>query len=140
LLILVCEVAAWLYGLALEVLALAKLEDAGARCELLLGLGEAQARKGDAAASTTFLEAAQLARSAGLTEQLARAALGYGGRFVWMISGRDENIVPLLEDALRGLGEEDSALRARVLARLATALPPPPSPHRRPPPTPLPST
>jgi DNA-binding SARP family transcriptional activator/tetratricopeptide (TPR) repeat protein len=129
--LLAFEEAARLYGLALQVLDLGKLEDPGARCELLLRLGEAQARKGDAAASTTFLEAAQLARSAGFREQLARAALGYGGRFVWMISGRDENIVPLLEDALRGLGEEDSALRARVLARLAGALRDQPAPERR---------
>jgi DNA-binding SARP family transcriptional activator len=129
--LLAYEEAARLYGLALQALDLGKLNDAGARCELLLGLGEAQAREGDAAAPTTFLEAAELARSAGFREQLARAALGYGGRFVWMISGRDENIVPLLEEALRGLGEEDSALRARVLARLAGALRDQPAPERR---------
>jgi DNA-binding SARP family transcriptional activator len=129
--LLAYEEAARLYGLALQVLDLGKLEDDGARCELLLGLGEAQARKGDAAASTTFLEAAQLARSGGFREQLARAALGYGGRFVWMIAGSDENIVPLLEDALRGLGENDSALRARVLARLAGALRDQPAAERR---------
>lgn len=129
--LLAYEEAARLYGLALQVIDLGKLEDAGTRCELLLGLGEAQAREGDAAASTTFLEAAQLARSAGFREQLARAALGYGGRFVWMISGRDENIVPLLEEALRGIGEEDSALRAMVLARLAGALRDQPVPERR---------
>jgi tetratricopeptide (TPR) repeat protein len=125
------EEAARLYGLALQVLDLGKLENVGTRCELLLSLGEAQARQGDAGASTTFLEAAKLARSVGLREQLARAALGYGGRFVWMISGRDEKIVPLLEDALHGLGEEDSALRARVLARLAGALRDQPVPERR---------
>jgi tetratricopeptide (TPR) repeat protein len=129
--LLAFEEAARLYGLALQVLDLGKLEDAETRCELLLGLGEAQARKGDGVASTTFVEAAQLARSAGLREQVARAALGYGGRFVWMISGRDENTVPLLEDALRGLGEEDNALRARVLARLAGALRDQPAAERR---------
>jgi eukaryotic-like serine/threonine-protein kinase len=129
--LLAYEEAARLYGLGLQVLELGKLEEAGTRCELLLGLGEAQARKGDAAASTTFLEAAQLARSAGFPEKFACAALGYGGRFVWMISGRDENIVPLLEEALRRLGEEDSELRARVLARLAGALRDQPAPERR---------
>jgi DNA-binding SARP family transcriptional activator len=129
--LLAYEEAARLYGLALQVLELGKLDDVGTRCELLLGLGEAQARKGDAAASTTFLEAARLARSAGLRQQLACAALGYGGRFVWMISGRDEHIVPLLEDGLRRLGNEDSALRARVLARLAGALRDQPLPERR---------
>jgi DNA-binding SARP family transcriptional activator len=129
--LLAYEEAARLYGLALQVLDLGKLENVGTRCELLLSLGEAQARKGDAAASTTFLEAARLARSVGFREQLACAALGYGGRFVWMIAGRDKNIVPLLEDALHALGEEDSALRARVLARLAGALRDQPVPERR---------
>jgi DNA-binding SARP family transcriptional activator len=129
--LLAYEEAARLYGLGLQVFDLGELGDAGARCELLLGLGEAQARMGDAEASTTFLEAAHLARSAGLREQIARAALGYGGRFVWMISGHDENTVPLLEGALRGLGKEDGALRARVLARLAGALRDQPEPERR---------
>jgi DNA-binding SARP family transcriptional activator len=129
--LLAYEEAARLYGLALQVLELGELQDDGARSELLLSLGEAQARQGDAAASTTFLEAARLARSAGLRQQFARAALGYGGRFVWMISGRDENIVPLLEEALSGLGNEDSALRVRVLARLAGALRDQPASARR---------
>jgi len=129
--LLAYEEAVRLYGLALQVFDLGKMEDARIRCELLLGLGEAQAREGDCAASTTFLEAARLARSAGFREQLACAALGYGGRFVWMISGRDENIAPLLEEALRGIGEEDSELRAMVLARLAGALRDQPVPERR---------
>src|SRR5262249_14888052 len=67
--LLAYEEAARLYELALQVLELGKLEDPRVRCELLLGRGEAEARMGDAVASTTFLEAAQLARSAGFREQ-----------------------------------------------------------------------
>ena len=107
--------------------------DAAARCEMLLGLGEAQARAGDEdAASAAFLEAAELARLAGSPDQLARAALGYGGLFVWMVSGIDEKFVPLLDDALRELGEHESALRAKVLARLAGALRDQPEPSDAP--------
>jgi predicted ATPase len=54
------------------------------RCDLLLSLGDAQARAGDpATAKETFLAAAELARRTGSPDRLARAALGYGGRFLW---------------------------------------------------------
>jgi hypothetical protein len=81
-----------------------------------------QARAGDLpAARDTYLEAATLAGAAGRSELLARAALGYGGRFVW--TGRDSHgLVPLLERAADALGEDESPLRVRVLARLANAI------------------
>ncbi len=92
------------------------------RAELLLALGDAQGRVGDTeAAKATFLEAADLARQSPDAEQFARAALGYGGRFVWWRAGTDTKIIPLLHEALAGLPEEDSALRVRLLARLAGA-------------------
>lgn len=130
--LLAFEEAARFYELALQVLELKHAGDAAARCEILLGLGEAQARAGDeTAASAAFLRAAEVARSAGTAEQLARAALGYGGLFVWMVSGMDDKVVPLLDDALRELGERETALRAKVLARLAGALRDQPEPRRR---------
>ena len=61
--LLAFEEAARFYELALQVLELKPAGDAAARCEILLGLGEAQARAGDeAASSAAFLEAAELAR------------------------------------------------------------------------------
>ena len=88
--------------------------------DLLLSLAEAQARAGDMpAAKETYLEAAEAARRAGSVDQLARAALGYGGRFVWARAWGDERLVPLLEEALDALPREDSDLRVRLLARLA---------------------
>lgn len=130
--LLAFEEAARFYELALEALELTPAGDEARRCELLLGLGEAQARAGnEAAASSAFLGAAELARAGHLPEQLARAALGYGGRFVWMVRGADEDVVPLLDDALRALGDRESALRAKVLARLAGALRDQPEPERR---------
>ncbi len=62
-----------------------------------------------------------MARQLGEREQLARAALGYGGRFVWMRAGTDAKIIPLLREALTLLSEDDSELRVRLLARLAGA-------------------
>ena len=61
------------------------------RCELLLALGDTRARAGDMRASKdAFHEAAELAERHDLSEHLARAALGYGGRIIWEVS-RDES-------------------------------------------------
>jgi len=120
--LLAYEEAVRLYRLALRALALAVPVDEQARCELLLRVGDAQARAGDErGAKETFLEAAALARG-GRAAHLARAALGYGGRFTWARAGTDAHLVPLLEDALAALGDEESELRVRVLSRLAGAL------------------
>ena len=92
------------------------------RCELLLALGDADGRAGDAPASKrAFLEAAELAERSGLAEQLARAALGYGGRFAWARAMADPELVPLLERGLSVTDEQDVRTRVRLLARLAAA-------------------
>jgi class 3 adenylate cyclase/tetratricopeptide (TPR) repeat protein len=107
-------------------------EDPSRRCELLLALGDAQARAGEGEeARSCFLDAAALASAHGMPEALARAALGYGGRFVWARAGADRELVPLLERALGALSQRDSVLRARVLARLAGALRDEPDQERR---------
>ena len=109
------EEAARLYEMALTF-----VDDPTARCDLLLALGDAQARSGDSRASKrAFRGAAELAEERGLPERLARAALGYGGRIIWERQMDDEYLVPLLERALVALGDEDSPLRVRLLARLA---------------------
>jgi hypothetical protein len=87
---------------------------------LLLALGNALARVGDTPASKrAYRIAAELAERAGMAEQLAHAALGYGGRLMWDVSRDDEHLVPLLERAIATLGDDDSVLRVRLLARLA---------------------
>ena len=110
--------AVQLYETALEL-----VEDEGTRCELLLALGDAQARAGDSpAAQETFVVTAELARERGDAAALALAALGYGGRQVSESAAEDARLISLLEEASKTVGEADSALRARVLARLAGAL------------------
>ncbi len=110
------EEAARLYEMALT------LVGAGVgRCELLLALGDAQARAGATPASRrSFGEAAQLAETLGLNENLAQAALGYGGRLIWEVVKGDSDYAPLLERALAAVGHEDGPLRVRLLARLAS--------------------
>jgi DNA-binding SARP family transcriptional activator len=122
--LLAFEEAARLYRVALEALNLARPDDETTRCDLLISLGEAQARAGNSAvAKETSLAAAEIARRLGLSHQLARAAAEYGdgGRIVWARAGDDERLVPLLEEGLAAVGS-DVELRARLLARLAGAL------------------
>jgi DNA-binding SARP family transcriptional activator len=103
-------------------IALTLADEQHERCELLLALGDAKGRAGDAPASKdAFREGAEIAERAGLADQLARAALGYGGRFAWARAMADPALVPLLERALSATGERDVRTRVRLLARLAAA-------------------
>jgi DNA-binding SARP family transcriptional activator len=121
--LLAFEEAVRLYATALEALDLSSPSDERMRCELLLALGEAEIRAGNTpVAKQTFLAAAETARGLGLSFELARAAEGYGGRIVWVRAGGDTRLVPLLEEGLAALGDEDVELRVRLLARLAGAL------------------
>ena len=117
------EEAARLYGMALMALELEGPGDEQQTMELLLAEGDVLGRAGDlAGARATFLRAAGIARRQGNAIQLGRAALGYGGRFLWARAGDDQHLVPVLEEALVLLGGDDDRLRVRLLARLACAL------------------
>ncbi|MFL5953429.1 MAG: ATP-binding protein [Gaiellaceae bacterium] len=118
------EEAARLYAVALEALPRVDGANSSRRCELLLSLGEAELLAGrSTAAKTVFAEAAAIARQTGSVRELARAAVGYGGRSMYSRAGRDKQLVALLEEALAALdGHEDVELRVKLLARLAGAL------------------
>ena len=121
--LLAFEEAVRLYRMAIAALDASEAPDERTRCELLLALGEAQARSGEMVpAMDTLARAADLAKRLELPGLLAAAAIGYGGRFVWVRSGRDSRIVPLLQDALAALPDEDSVPRVKLLARLAGAI------------------
>ncbi len=94
--------------------------------QLRLVVAESTIRLGEIAAGKALcLESAALAERTGADDLLARAALVYGTEFA---SGAVEAaMVALLRRALTRLGEGDSDLRARVMARLAAALTPPTS-------------
>lgn len=117
--LLAYEEAARLYGIALRALE-HTAGDRRRRCELLLALGDSLARAGDAdGAKDAFRRASEIAAEEGLPALQGRAALGYGGRFVWEAGRGDPHLRRLLQDALATLPEADVELRARVLARLA---------------------
>lgn len=113
------------YGRALQSMGLAGVRDDARRCELLLHRAQCEWGSGDsAAARATFQEAAAIARRTGAAELLGRAAIGYArgtGGFLHVVRA-DETIIALLEEALAALDGRDSALRARLLARLAVEL------------------
>jgi DNA-binding SARP family transcriptional activator/tetratricopeptide (TPR) repeat protein len=97
--------------------------DQSLRCDALIALAQAQIRAGDTeTADANFERAATLARAIGDPERLASAALqpgplsGIGN----VITNVDQ--IRLLEEALEFLPEDDSHLRAMVLARLGLVL------------------
>ena len=114
------EEAAGHYQRALQALE----QDPGARgperCELLLAVGDAQARAGDTAAENTLLAAERQARGLDDAELVARAVLGRCGVGVTIV-GLDTARTDALT-ARSALGDGSAAVRARVLARLAIEL------------------
>jgi DNA-binding SARP family transcriptional activator/tetratricopeptide (TPR) repeat protein len=118
----------------LEALAVAASSDDGRRCELLLTLGDACSSTGDTErARHTCMKAADLAEAIGDERRLARAALGYWGAFFFSIGeAKTKPAAALLQRALDRLGDDDVALRARLMGRLAAALAYADSASRRP--------
>ena len=114
------------YQRALE-LARGATHTAEKRFDLLLALGDAQWWAGHITeASATFLSAASLARQSDDPHRLAEAALrvgevGYGGAYMQAWSF-DPAKVELLDEALAALGDAETPLTVRVMARLSTGL------------------
>lgn len=99
-------------------------------CDVLLALGEAYSRaevgreqKTSSGihpnAQSSLWRTAAVARNAGLDEQFARAALGIAGVMVSSDHGGREGL-RLLQEAVDHLSNEDSVLKVRLLARLAS--------------------
>jgi class 3 adenylate cyclase/tetratricopeptide (TPR) repeat protein len=116
------EAAAY-YHQALELLDLGGgMVETAPRLDLLLALGEAQRRAGDAASRQTLLDAAGLAAGLGDADRLTRAALT-NHRGAWSYTlGVDSEKIAVLESALAAYPPDDSPVRARLLANLGTEL------------------
>jgi class 3 adenylate cyclase/tetratricopeptide (TPR) repeat protein len=91
------------------------------RCELLIGLGEAQRQVGNAESRQTLLDAAGLARELGDADRLCRAVLANSRGLYSQVNAVDAERVPALEAAVGALADDDRR-RAQVLARLACEL------------------
>ena len=108
----------WL-GQALELHGPA--EDAR-HCSLLIALGVAQRKHGDARFRETLLEAARLGRRLGEANLLVRAAIENTRGFVSDAGEVDTERVAMLEAALEAAGPHDSRERAVLLGMLAFEL------------------
>jgi hypothetical protein len=119
--------AAALLQRALAAHALVSDAEPAARGALLLALGEAEASMGHGdAARVALAEAAAIARERRDPEALARAALAWPASSAAQIfPGRygDPDAAKLLAEALTALPPAARALRARILAALASADP-----------------
>jgi class 3 adenylate cyclase len=114
------EQAAHHYEMGLHALELHERRDPG-RCRMLLMLSDTLWCAGEyERAKAVAREAAELARTLGAGEELARAALAYGGRLLAFAAVQpDDALIGLCEEALARLGGESDALRAGLLGRLA---------------------
>src|SRR3954451_9906724 len=115
------EQAADLFDAALRALDLTGEPDEKRRGELVLARGQAQMHAGEDAARACLLEAFKLGRRLGDSDLLGRAALSLGG-FGLSPGIVDDQLVAVLEEALAAVDPADSALRARLLVRLAVAI------------------
>jgi predicted ATPase/class 3 adenylate cyclase len=115
------EAARW-YRQALELSEHVPARDRAERCELLIGLGEAQRQTGNPEFRQTLLHAAQTAQELEDTDRLCRAVLANSrGWFSRMEGTIDPERVQALEAAALAVRGKDPR-RARVLALLASEL------------------
>jgi class 3 adenylate cyclase len=114
------EKAASLYRRSAELLE-GTGEDVG-RCDALLNAGRAAKRAGDPTARDALIDAARLADRLGDGERMARAAIACSRGMFSSLGAVDADLVEVLERALALLADEDSPLRASVLAVLGAEL------------------
>jgi predicted ATPase len=115
------EEAATDYRRALGALEAQPAPDPRRRCDLLLALANVELRAGAATARETCARAAEIARREDLPEQLGWAALGFAGRHAQAVTV-DPEAIALLEEALAAIGDQQSVLAVKLLARLANSL------------------
>ena len=107
------DAAAW-YRRALDVLDQVPDGDRRRRYDLLMACADAEWRShGFEAARETYRRAMRVAQALGSGELVGRAALGFAQ------GGGPERWVPVLEDALATLADEQNAVRAEVVVELA---------------------
>lgn len=93
--------------------------DVARRLRILIRLGEAQRRAGDPAHRETLIAACRLARDHGDANALATAALANSRGMFSIIGAVDEDRTAMLEAAIEAQGDEETTIRARLMASLA---------------------
>jgi class 3 adenylate cyclase/tetratricopeptide (TPR) repeat protein len=114
------EAVRW-YRQALELHDQAPEGESSIRCDLLIGLGEAQRQVGDPEHRQTLLQAAHLSQELGDADRLCLAVLANSRGYFSQAGAVDSERVQALEAAANALPDGDPR-RARVLALLACEL------------------
>jgi class 3 adenylate cyclase len=113
------EEAARFYSVAAQTLEMVEPVDEARRAELVMCVGLAYKRAGDVdQAREAFRVAFGIGRVLGEADLMGRAGLGFG-RPGMQAGIADEESLAFAGEALEALGPEPSALRARLLGRLA---------------------
>ena len=111
------------YDRALQALKLLDRPDQHEQLELLIALGKTQMASGDVYPGTATLRRAEaLARQMGSIDHLVQIALSSHAVGYWIFQFGDDAFIKLLEDTLSVLPTGDSPERARLTARLVSAL------------------
>ncbi|MDP9331992.1 MAG: AAA family ATPase [Actinomycetota bacterium] len=115
------EAIPW-YERALELREIAAAADEGLRCDLLIGLGQAQRQTGVPAFRETLLAVSRLAGGMHDSSRMVTAALANNRGFVSDAGEIDIERVGALDDALAALGGGSDAARARLFSAKAGEL------------------
>jgi DNA-binding CsgD family transcriptional regulator/tetratricopeptide (TPR) repeat protein len=113
---------AGLYESALRALETCDAANRKQRCEILVALGDARTRAGDATEARPAYETAMaLARELRDGELFGRAAVGFSGPWN-IVAAADDAVIRVLEEANNKLRPRDRGLQSKMLARLAREL------------------
>ncbi len=115
------EALVW-YARALELHESVAPDNAALRCDLVIGLGEAQRQTGVPAYRETLLEASGLAEQLGDASRMVTAALANNRGFVSAAGTIDIERVAALDAALSSIPGDDYADRARLVSAKAREL------------------
>jgi class 3 adenylate cyclase/tetratricopeptide (TPR) repeat protein len=115
------EALRW-FGQALELQGQEAEAEPKDRCELLIGLGEAQRQTGERAYRDTLLDASRIASALADTDLAARAALANNRGFFSVIGELDQERLRAIERAIELDEPLHPARRARLLALQAQEL------------------
>jgi DNA-binding SARP family transcriptional activator/tetratricopeptide (TPR) repeat protein len=115
------EALRW-YTRVLSLLEQNPVEDPLLRCQLLVGIGQAQRQAGNSAFRESLLDAARMAKQLGATDLLVAAVLANSRGFVSTVGAMDAERVELLEAACDEVQDTTSSDRALLISLLALEL------------------
>lgn len=115
------EAIRW-FGQALELHGQLEDPDQRQRCEILIGLGEAQRHAGDSDFRQTLLDAAAIAGELGDAELLTASGIANNRGFMGASGFVDHEVIAVLERALELVDEDDLRRRATLVSLLALEL------------------